>query len=122
MGLRRLGEANARAQDQPHHHHVNKPVVVTPRTACDAGNPFEVKDHALRSDARHHFSYYVGGGAAIGGRGMCSTEGTWGWDYSGLSKVKLNWTRGRYQGGGGTYKVETSHPVDTIADSLLHRD
>lgn len=120
LGAGLLTQSGARGQDCPHHHH--GPLPPTPRTVCDVGHPFQVKDHAIRSDARHHFGYYVGGGAAVGGRGYCPPEGTFGWDYGGLGKVNLNWTRGRYQMGGGTYKVETSEPLPTIANSLLHRE
>jgi len=120
LGLTLLTQAEVRAQDCPHYNHA--PTVKPPRTVCDAGHPFIVKDHAMRTDARNHFGYYVGGGSVFGGRDRCATEGTWGWDYSGFGSAALNWTRGRYQGGGGTYRVETSHPVHTIRDSLLHRD
>jgi hypothetical protein len=120
FGLGWLSQAGASGQDCPHHHH--GPLPKPARTVCDAGHPFQVKDHAVRSDARHHFGYYVGGGAVVGGRGICPPDGTFGWDYSSLSRVRLNWTRGRYQMGGGTYKAETSEPVEKIAGSLLHRD
>jgi hypothetical protein len=120
LGLGGMTQSGASGQDCPHHQH--GPVPKPPRTVCDAGHPFDVKDHAMRSDARHHFGYLVGGGATIGGRGNCPTEGTWGWDYASHSRVRLNWTRGRYQMGGGTYKVETSEPLHTIADSVFHRD
>ena len=110
----------AKAENCPHHSH--GPTAPVPRTVCDAGHPFWVKPHAKLTDETHHHGYYVGGGGAHGGRGPCPQEGTFGWDYSGLAKVRLNWTRGRYQMGGGTYTTTVKKPVEALLDHFHGED
>lgn len=79
---------------------------------CDcqrAGSPHRVAKWAQPAIGKHYSAWFVGGGAAFGGRGRCSHEGTWGLDYDGWLKprrVWLNWTGGRYQGGEGAYQTE----------------
>jgi hypothetical protein len=85
--------------------------------ACDrSGYHGRVAWYALPSFTRAYTGYYVGGGQAIGGSGPRPEEGTWGWDYRGLlfpSRVNLWFNHGeRYQGGGGTYKVDGHHVPD----------
>ncbi len=100
-----------------HHHHSELPPL--PRTACDAGHPFWISKHAVFTDETHHHGYMVGGGARRGGSGPCPDEGTFGWDYRGLSNVNLGFTHGRrYQMGGGTYMQDTAKPVTTFLRSL----
>src|SRR6266404_4062519 len=85
---------------------------------CDrSGYHGKVSWYALPTNTKAYTGYYVGGGQAIGGSARHSDEGTWGWDYRGLvlpSRVALWFNHGeRYQGGGGTYKID-GHPVPDI--------
>ena len=75
-----------------------------------AGNPQHVAWWARPSLNKHYISYYVGGGAVIGGEHRGHDEGTWGLDYGGVlfpKRVWLQWWHGRKeQDGGGTYKTD----------------
>jgi hypothetical protein len=75
-----------------------------------AGNPQDVACRARPSDSSAFSGYYVGGGAPFHGEPRYVNEGTWGWDYFGLSfqrRVQLNWWHGvRNQGGPGAYKTD----------------
>jgi len=74
-----------------------------------AGLPRWVMRFAKPSLNQHYSGWYVGGGAAIGGRGRCPGEGVWGMDYQGwlpVQRVWMNWTGGRVQGGEGDYQTD----------------
>lgn len=74
-----------------------------------AGNPHEVAPWAMPSITKGYSGWFVGGGAAFGGRGKGPQEGTWGLDYHGCLKprrVWMKWTCGRYQGGEGAYAAD----------------
>jgi hypothetical protein len=76
---------------------------------CLAGWPDGVRPHAIWSNDDHYCGYYVGGGAAMFGTGRYLDEGTWGWDYFGVTRrkrVALNWWHGKYQGGAGQYQTD----------------
>ncbi len=76
---------------------------------CRAGWPECIRPRAIPSNTDHYCGYYVGGGAAIFGSGRYIDEGTWGWDYFGITRrkrVALNWWHGKYQGGVGQYKTD----------------
>ena len=78
-----------------------------------AGWPHAVRKWARCSINHHYSAGYVGGGSAWifpHGRARTCEEGTWGLDYSLLSRPKMvwmTWTNGREQGGLGAY--ETDH-------------
>ncbi|HEV8058546.1 MAG TPA: hypothetical protein VGP68_01655 [Gemmataceae bacterium] len=84
---------------------------------CDrSGYHGKIAWYALPTNTISYTGYYVGGGEAVGGSCRRSEDGTWGWDYRGLlpSRVALWWNnRDRYQGGGGTYKVD-GHPLPDV--------
>jgi hypothetical protein len=89
---------------------------------CDtSGYHGRVACWALPTNTKAYTGYYVGGGQAVGGSGRYTDEGTWGWDYRGLvlpSRVALWFNHGaRYQGGGGSYKVD-GHPVPDLPAEL----
>jgi hypothetical protein len=73
-----------------------------------AGCPQNVRPHALPSNTRYYWGWWVGGGTALGGGPPGVHEGTWGWDYEGVvpKRVWLNWSHRRYQGGTGAYKTD----------------
>ncbi|TVP98953.1 MAG: hypothetical protein EA381_11110 [Planctomycetaceae bacterium] len=74
-----------------------------------AGLPRWVLRFAKPSLNQHYSGWYVGGGAAFGGRGRCPGEGVWGMDYQGwfpVQRVWMNWTGGRVQGGEGAYQTD----------------
>jgi hypothetical protein len=76
---------------------------------CRAGCPECIHARALPSDTGRYHGYLVGGGAAFRGDAPYLDEGTWGWDYSGhffRKHVALNWSRKRYQAGGGQYHTD----------------
>jgi hypothetical protein len=76
---------------------------------CRAGWPECIRVRAIPSNNDHYCGYYVGGGAAIFGTGRYIDEGTWGWDYFGITRrkrVALNWWHGKYQGGVGQYETD----------------
>jgi hypothetical protein len=80
-----------------------------PEAHCRAGWPECVRPRAIPSNNDHYCGYYVGGGAAIFGSGRYIDEGTWGWDYFGITRrrrVALNWWHGKYQGGVGQYETD----------------
>lgn len=75
-----------------------------------AGNPHRVACWAKCGVSDKYSAWFVGGGAAFC-RGRCRkpTEGTWGLDYDGLFGHVNNWlkyTRGREQGGEGSYATD----------------
>jgi hypothetical protein len=73
-----------------------------------AGCAMLVRRRAIPSTTRHYGGYWVGGGAPIFGGDPYLDEGTFGWDYFGLTfpkRVALHWTHGRHQGGAGAYKT-----------------
>ena len=65
---------------------------------------------SIPSNTRHYGGYQVGGGLPVRGDGPMLDEGTFGWDYFGLTfpkRVALNWSHGaRYQGGTGAYRTD----------------
>ncbi len=69
-------------------------------------------------------AWFVGGGTPFCfGRPRTSSEGTWGLDYGGLfgrTKVWLNYTRGRNQGGEGAYRTDGEPKIISKAHKLLH--
>jgi hypothetical protein len=75
-----------------------------------AGCAMNIRPHAIPSNTRHYGGYWVGGGQPIKGRCPSVDEGTFGWDYFGLSftkRIDLNWSQGRrYQSGTGAYKTD----------------
>jgi hypothetical protein len=75
-----------------------------------AGNPQEIRPHAICSNNHHYDGWWVGGGTLFGGSAPCMHEGTWGWDYIGTlqrKQVWLKWSHGvREQGGRGAYKTD----------------
>jgi hypothetical protein len=82
-----------------------------PRAAAHqrAGCAMLVRPHAIPSNTRPYGGYWVGGGAPVFGRGPTLDEGTFGWDYFGLTipkRIAGNWTSSRYQGGPGAYKTD----------------
>lgn len=78
-----------------------------------AGWPHAIRKWATCSVSSHYSAGYVGGGSPWilpHGRARTCEEGTWGLDYSLLSRPKMvwmSWTHGREQGGLGAY--ETDH-------------
>jgi len=87
----------------------NPPYRYTISDCQRAGNPHCVASWAKPSITPKYSAWFVGGGAAWGGRGRCSSEGTWGMDYHGLfpyRRVWMQWTCGREQGGEGAYKTD----------------
>jgi hypothetical protein len=75
-----------------------------------AGCAMLVRSRAIPSNTRYYGGYWVGGGAPIKGDDPTLQEGTFGWDYFGMTftkRVALNWSHGRwYQGGLGAYKTD----------------
>lgn len=74
-----------------------------------AGCAMLVRRHAILSNTRHYGGYWGGGGAPILGGNPTIEEGTFVWDYFGMTipkRVDLNWTHGRHQGGAGAYKTD----------------
>lgn len=81
---------------------------------CRAGWPKNIACWAQPSADCHYAGGYIGGGAALFGRGRDVEEGTWGLDYRGLCsprRVFLNWTCGREQGGRGAYKTDGEYSL-----------
>jgi hypothetical protein len=76
---------------------------------CRAGRPEWIRPRAIPSNSDCYCGYYVGGGAALFGHGRYLDEGTWGWDYFGITRRKraaLNWWHGKVQGGTGQYQTD----------------
>jgi len=76
---------------------------------CRAGWPECIRPRATLSNTPHYCGYYVGGGAAWRGDGGFLDEGTFGWDYFGLTRrkrVALGWWHGKRQGGTGQYETD----------------
>src|SRR5262249_23226225 len=75
-----------------------------------AGCAMLIRPRAIPSNTRFYGGYWVGGGLPIVGDNPALDEGTFGWDYFGLTftkRVALNWSHGRrYQGGTGAYKTD----------------
>jgi hypothetical protein len=75
-----------------------------------AGCATNVRRFAIPSNTRHYGGYLVGGGLPIKGDGPTLDEGTFGWDYFGMTfakRIALNWSHGgRYQGGAGAYRTD----------------
>lgn len=74
-----------------------------------AGHPHCQHFFAKPSSTPHYSGGYVGGGAVWRGNPRCESEGTWGWDYSGVLPIKhiwLDWSHQRYQAGGGKYHTD----------------
>lgn len=77
---------------------------------CRAGYAMLIRPHAIRSNTCYYGGYWVGGGVPIKGDGPLWHEGTFGWDYFGMTfdkLVDLNWSHGRRaQGGTRAYKTD----------------
>lgn len=77
---------------------------------AQAGCAMNVRSRAIPSNTRHYGGYWVGGGSPIRGDSPTAEEGTFGWDYFGMTfakRIDLNWNHGRrYQGGMGAYKTD----------------
>ena len=77
---------------------------------CRAGHAMLIRPHALRSNTCYYGGYWIGGGLPVKGDGPLLHEGTFGWDYFGMTLDKLialNWSHGRRaQGGSGAYKTD----------------
>jgi hypothetical protein len=75
-----------------------------------AGCPMLLRPRTQPSDTWPYGGYWVGGGQAIKGHFPTAEDGTFGWDYFGLTfnkRIALNWSRGkRTQGGTGSYKTD----------------
>jgi hypothetical protein len=75
-----------------------------------AGCAMLIRPRAIPSNTRYYGGYWVGGGVPIKGDNPAIEEGTFGWDYFGMTftkRVALNWSHGRrYQGGTGAYKTD----------------
>lgn len=74
-----------------------------------SGGAMQVRPRAIHSNNAHYGGYQVGGGVPLQGRGPAADEGTFGWDYFGLTvpkRVALRWSRTpRPQGGAGQYRT-----------------
>lgn len=109
-----------RADEDPTHRFPSRAV----HTHQRAGNPLDVKPHAVM--ARNHLwtGGYVGGGRLAifprkpDGRNL-EVDGTWGWDYVGYRRpghVFLDWWHGRkHEPSMGTYRTDGPHIPDPIA-------
>jgi hypothetical protein len=77
---------------------------------AQAGCAMNVRPRAIPSNTRHYGGYWVGGGSPIRGDSPTAEEGTFGWDYFGMTfakRIDLNWSHGRrYQGGRGAYNTD----------------
>jgi hypothetical protein len=75
-----------------------------------AGCATNIRRVAIPSNTSHYGGYLVGGGLPIKGDGPFLDEGTFGWDYFGMTipkRIALNWSHGRrYQGGTGAYRTD----------------
>jgi hypothetical protein len=73
-----------------------------------AGCPQCVHRFAQPSNTPKYSGGYVGGGAILPGEGRLPSEGTWGWDYSGLisKRIWLGWSHRHYETGGGKYDTD----------------
>jgi hypothetical protein len=76
-----------------------------------AGCAMLVRKRAIPSNTYYYGGYWVGGGGLpLFGDDPAIHEGTFGWDYFGMTFTKraaLNWSHGRrYQGGTGAYKTD----------------
>ena len=89
-----------------------------------AGNPHCYHRWAKCGVDEKYSAWFVGGGTPFCfGRPRTSNEGTWGLDYGGLfgrTKVWLNYTRGRNQGGEGAYRTDGEPKIISRAHKLLH--
>ena len=67
------------------------------------------RPRAIPSETRHYGGYPVGGGVPLRGVPPGPADGTFGWDYFGLTVPKLialRWSSpARWQGGGGQYRT-----------------
>jgi hypothetical protein len=74
------------------------------------GCAMNIRRFAIPSNTKHFGGYLVGGGLPIKGDGPFLDEGTFGWDYFGMTypkRIALNWSHGaRYQGGAGAYRTD----------------
>ena len=77
---------------------------------CRAGHAMLIRPHAIRSNTCYYGGYWVGGGVPLKGDSAHWHEGTFGWDYFGVTfdkLIDLNWSHGRKaQGGTGAYKTD----------------
>jgi hypothetical protein len=75
-----------------------------------AGCAMLIRRRAIPSNTPHYGGYWVGGGLPVLGDSPSLEEGTFGWDYFGMTftkRVALNWSHGRReQGGFGAYKTD----------------
>lgn len=74
-----------------------------------AGCAMLVRPRAIPSQTRHYGGYAVGGGVPLRGASPGPEQGTFGWDYFGLTvpkRVALRWSvLPREQGGAGQYRT-----------------
>ena len=88
-----------------------------------AGNPLGFADELEPTNPGGYSGYYVGGGGGHGSDLRCRTEGTYGWDYTGIHfprNVMLGWNHGRrYQGGTGYYKTDGPFEVPNVFAAKL---
>jgi hypothetical protein len=80
-----------------------------------AGCAMLVRPRAIPSETRHYGGYRVGGGVPFRGDPAGPEDGTFGWDYFGLTvpkRVALRWSvPPRWQGGAGQYRTTGArHP------------
>jgi hypothetical protein len=74
-----------------------------------AGCAMLVRPHAIPTETRHYGGYRVGGTVPLRGVAPAPDEGTFGWDYFGMTvpkRVALRWSLvPRGQGGAGQYRT-----------------
>jgi hypothetical protein len=76
-----------------------------------------VRKSAEPQRAWNYVGYYVGGGSpTCKGCPRPTSQGTWGWDYSGSifhRRVELGWW-GKRQGGAGQYEPDGPRPIHEL--------
>lgn len=131
LGLAWTGSASAGIFFHHEHEHEERPHP-TPepgekRHFCHtherAGSPLCLRKHLEPTNAGDSYGYYVGGDGGHGAGPRCRTEGTWGWDYTGIHlprRVVLGWNHGlKHQGGAGSYKTDPPIEVPNVFEAEL---